>query len=461
MSHTIFTGAPTLLALLATLPLLVSGAECHGKPSPTALPNTQPVDFSAPRPNKTVTNGMLQYVGTGDDEIAIMHLWGSAYERGFAQGSLRTDDLRAFYNRGFAYFEESFEEAIKSAVPWIPKAIALWVAGVGLGAALDLTAKATSAYTGDWFADEIRGISDATGVSTQLITRVHMIGELTKGQCSMFGAWGDATPSGSLLQLRALDWDIDGPFQDYPQVTIYHASVAGEGRTFANVGWAGWIGLITGMSASALGISEIGVSFPDPSFGSESRVGIPWTYILRDILQWDDSLSASRQRLETANRTCNLILGVGDGKLAAAATTSGGEAPFNSVQYSSSVANFMNDTTLRPVNATWHSPLPQLVYHGMDWLCPGFSKPLHDQLKQQWGNLTPESAISHVMSIVQTGDLLVALYDLTPGKLQLYTSNARGTGEAGAVKAYDRQYVRIDLSQAFAIPKPVTPVALN
>ena len=32
-----------------------------------------------------------------------------------------------------------------------------------------------------------------------------------KGACSMFGAWGSAlsTP-GSLLQLRALDWDTDG-----------------------------------------------------------------------------------------------------------------------------------------------------------------------------------------------------------------------------------------------------------
>ena len=37
-----------------------------------------------------------------------------------------------------------------------------------------------------------------------------MIGELTKGACSMFGANASATPDGSLLQLRALDWDVDG-----------------------------------------------------------------------------------------------------------------------------------------------------------------------------------------------------------------------------------------------------------
>ena len=77
---------------------------------------------------------------------------------------------------------------------------------------------------------------------------------------------------------RALDWDIDGPFQDYPQVTVYHSDGSdAQGGTFANVGWTGWIGSITGMSAAALGISEIGVTFPDATFGKESRAGTPFT----------------------------------------------------------------------------------------------------------------------------------------------------------------------------------------
>ena len=38
-----------------------------------------------------------------------------------------------------------------------------------------------------------------------------MLGELTKGSCSMFGAWDSALPSGDgVLQLRALDWNMDG-----------------------------------------------------------------------------------------------------------------------------------------------------------------------------------------------------------------------------------------------------------
>lgn len=33
---------------------------------------------------------------------------------------------------------------------------------------------------------------------------------ISKGQCSMFGANKTATATGGLLQLRALDWDVDG-----------------------------------------------------------------------------------------------------------------------------------------------------------------------------------------------------------------------------------------------------------
>jgi hypothetical protein len=95
----------------------------------------------------------------------------------------------------------------------------------------------------------MRGIADASGVEYHKVLGIHMIGEVTKGSCSMFGAWGTATAStGALLQLRALDWDVDGPFKNFPQITVYHSSNASDGNTFANVGWTGWLGSITGMN---------------------------------------------------------------------------------------------------------------------------------------------------------------------------------------------------------------------
>ena len=43
----------------------------------------------------------------------------------------------------------------------------------------------------------------------------------------------------------------------------------------------------------------------------------PIQYILRDILQFDKTLADAISRLSNAHRTCDLILGVGDGKVGA------------------------------------------------------------------------------------------------------------------------------------------------
>jgi hypothetical protein len=111
------------------------------------------------------------------------------------------------------------------------------------------TYELTKKYTGNYFYEEMRGMADASGADYHKILGIHMIGEVTKGSCSMFGAWGTATAStGSLLQLRALDWDVDGPFKNFPQITVYHATNSSDGNSFANVGWTGWIGSITGIN---------------------------------------------------------------------------------------------------------------------------------------------------------------------------------------------------------------------
>ena len=436
-----------VLLLALALTCNVSASYCNGKPNPAAKPNLNAIDSSPPTLVRTVKNGKLYHVGTGDDKISLVHLYGTAYEKGFAHGAVLKNDTAEFYSRVIPYFEETILQAINGSVPWLPKGIAKWISKVGLDAALDLTWYLTKKYTGQYFKDEIQGLADASGVNVKDIRRVHMIGELTQGHCSMYGAWGAATKSGATLQLRALDWDIDGPFQDYPQVTVYHGSAedADSGHSFANVGWTGWVGSISGMSSKQMAISEIGVSFPDKSFGKTSRVGIPFVFLLRDILQFDDTLEDSISRITNADRTCDLILGVGDGK----PQQNSSSAPFRGIQYSHSVANFFDDTNMLPHNDTWHARIPEMVYYGMDWLCPGYSVVLHRQLKSLHGELSPASTIKDVVPIVQTGDLHVVISDLT--NLKLYVANAKGSAESGPTKAYDRQFVGLDMKEVFAV----------
>ena len=266
---------------------------------------------------------------------------GNAYERGFAHGSILKNDTAEFYSRVYPFLNRAFYKLLTGLSHGCQR-IASWIAKVGLGVALDATYDITEKYTGQWFKDEMKGLADGSGVDEKYIRRVHMIGELTQGHCSMYGAWGAATATGATLQLRALDWDTGGPFQDYPQITVYHAGEANdeEGHSFANVGWVGWIGSISGISSKQMAISEIGVSFPDKSFGKTSREGVPFTFLLRDILQFDNSLDNAIDHIKNAHRTCDLILGVGDGKPQANTSS----APFRGIQYSHSVANFYDDT---------------------------------------------------------------------------------------------------------------------
>jgi isopenicillin-N N-acyltransferase like protein len=424
---------------------VADAAECHGAPKPDAQPNLNPIIVGTQSFVRQVKNAKLYVVGSGDDEINVVHLWGSPYEMGYAHGTLMRETAIKFINSVWTYMESQVEGAINGTVhifrPWFLEL----VANVGLDAALDLTFDATDPFTGQYFLDEMRGMADATGLDYKRIRRIHMIGELTKGACSMYGAWGAAlkNTNSQLMQLRALDWDVDGPFKDFPQITVYHPTNATQGHAFANIGWTGWVGSITGISSQKMAISEIGVSFPDATFGKDSRFGTPFTFLLRDVLQFDQTLDDSINRMANAHRTCSLILGVGDGKLPA----------FRGVQYSHDVANFFDDQNMQPVY-DWHPRMTDVVYYGMDWLCPGFNVVMNKQLTQFYGNITAENTIRSITSIVQTGDLHIAIYDLT--NMVLHTANARGDGESGPAMAYDRSFVRIDMNAVFSVQPPTT-----
>ena len=55
-------------------------------------------------------------------------------------------------------------------------------------------------------------------------------------------------------------------------------------------------------------------SLPSPPAPSSS----PLQYLLRDVLQFDQTLLDAEKRMTNAHRTCDLILGVGDGKVGGA-----------------------------------------------------------------------------------------------------------------------------------------------
>jgi len=302
-------------------------------------------------------------------------------------------------------------------------------------------------WTGGYFYQELKGMADGAGLNNQeyhQLVWIHMLPGLTEGKCSMIGAWGgslDPTTGTKLLQLRALDWDMDGPFRDFPAIVIYHPD-SDNGHAFMNIGMGGFIGGLTGVSSSQLGISEIGVAYPDSTFGSESRIGVPFIFLLRDILQFDNTLQDALKRIVNTRRTCDLILGVGDGK----------SSTFRGVAYSSGKVTIMDDTNQLPLNETWHPRIPEVVYWGMDWICPGDNLLLSQQLKKNYGKLTAQVALSQLTPVEGSGSNHLAYYDLT--NMLVYVAFAAPHGGAGYLDAYARQFTSLDANALFAVQRP-------
>jgi hypothetical protein len=425
------------------------GAACHASNATYGPTNDFPIfdGDSNLQFIRSVPNGKLYQVnvpnsGPGTNAtFSVVHVWGTGYEMGYAQGSLFKDIAPQFINNVWSYLESQITNG-----PYIndlPKWLADLIADLGLDAALEATELLTRPYTPSYFFDEFRGFADASGSDYQRIVNVHMIASLTQGKCSMFGAWGkalDPTSSTKLLQLRALDWDMSGPFRDVPSITVYHPA---QGNSFVMVGIAGFMVALTGVSDKKLGISEIGVAYPDSSFGSESRIGYPFLFLLRDILQWDLTIDDATNRMINAKRTCDLILGVGDGK----------SSQFRGYEYSSSVLNIFDDANLQPLE-DWHPRIPNIVYWGMDWLCPTDNTVLSHQLLSDYGKLTPEVAIKNIVSVEESGDNHSAFYDLT--NLIIYVSFAAPHNVSGPVAGYARQFTKLDVNLLLAEKPPTS-----
>jgi len=107
--------------------------------------------------------------------------------------------------------------------------------------------------------------------------------------------------------LRALDWEEHAPISKFPLITVYHPTEKGS-IPFANIAWVGFLGSLTGYSSGKIGISERLRGGPSDSM---TRFGKPWTYALRDVLQFSRTLDDALNNLRETNRTCSVYLGIG------------------------------------------------------------------------------------------------------------------------------------------------------
>lgn len=359
----------------------------------------------------TTAHGRLEIAGQGDDKIHVLTLWGTPYEMGRAHGELLQNEIQS-------HVDNLIQNMVKKAGQPV--------------AMLDQVFEQTRPFVPQYYLQELQGLSDGSGVPLQDLIRANIIGEAGEWHCSLFGAWGEATAAdGHLYQLRALDYETGANIQKYPLIVVYAPD---DGHIFANITWAGVVGCISGISEQQLAISEIGDDYHKES---DTFAGIPFMFLLRDILQFDTSLDEAINRVKNAPRTTSLMYGIGDGEL--------GE--LRGLQTSHIACNVFSPDDLEPLTAA-HQRIKDVVYWGMSWNVPDYDGPLHDKLVEHYGEINGEITIKDILPSVGTGNLQAVIYDLSA--MKIWVANARADGESGPLEAYNRQFVHFDMQQLFA-----------
>ena len=153
------------------------------------------------------------------------------------------------------------------------------------------------------FLEEMRGLSDGAGVDYADIEAGNLFPAAF--HCSGIALKGKATKDGELYHVRILDYMTQLGLQDQALVIIHEP----DGMTpWLNVGFAGFIGSVTGMNAQQVAIGEMG------GRGLGYWNGVPMPLLIRDALERASSLEEAVAIFETSKRTCEYYYVISDGK---------------------------------------------------------------------------------------------------------------------------------------------------
>jgi predicted choloylglycine hydrolase len=235
------------------------------------------------------------------DGTLVLHLKGSPYEMGYQRGSLAKDKVQLMMTRFDALLDQAKEEM------GLPKFAANLI--------LDITYQLCAPYIPERYKREMEGLADGSGADLQIIRRGQVISVITERGCSSFALWGKATSDGKLYQGRNFDWILSAGLEDTAILALYEP----DGRNrFASAGYAGQIGVLSGMNMEGLSIAQIGAVTKDKSLR-----GIPLEFVLRRILEECSDLDQVTGLIKGAKHTVgyNYVIADGDARDARAYET--------------------------------------------------------------------------------------------------------------------------------------------
>jgi dienelactone hydrolase len=122
---------------------------------------------------------------------------------------------------------------------------------------------------------------------------------------------GPATRDGKLYHTRSLDYALDignkKRVQENSLVIVYEPD---DGHAYVTIGWAGFLGCVSGMNAKGISIGEMGSKSKD-----ENYAGVPMIFLLREALRQGGTLEQAVEVFRKGPRTCGYNFIVADGKI--------------------------------------------------------------------------------------------------------------------------------------------------
>jgi hypothetical protein len=232
---------------------------------------------------RRVEHGALQWI----DGHRVATLWGTPEQLGTAHGQLLPEESRrciesVLYSFGTAnvvrtgrWFRHDLQDAYARLSPHIP--------------------------------DRHKRETDALAKSLQLdpetVQVLNVFPELF--HCSGFAVFGSATKGGKLYHGRVLDYMTTIGLQDAATTFV----VRPDGYfSFANVGYAGFVGSVSGMNAEKISLGEMG------GRGEGQWDGAPMATLMRRALEECDTLAEVQQLWTDSPRTCEYYYVFADGE---------------------------------------------------------------------------------------------------------------------------------------------------
>ncbi|HHI81040.1 MAG TPA: hypothetical protein ENK02_13820 [Planctomycetes bacterium] len=231
--------------------------------------------------------------------------------------------------------------------------------------------------------------------------------------CSGFALFGKATNKGVLLHGRVLDYMTAVGLQEAACLFVVQPD---DGFAFANVGYAGFVGSVTGMNETGISLGEMGGG------GRGQWNGVPMASLMRDALETCGDLKAVRALFARGPRTCQYYYVFADAKGPGAV---GVAATPDKIEFIEAGAG--------------HSLLGEGIPEVVALSAGRRLKELRARIRRGYGRFTVESALRLMdRPVAMRSNLHNAL--MVPGKGLVYVANASRTRPAA-----ENPYVRFDL----------------